>query len=104
MSDSPFEGEASNPVEEHVAGPSPGGNVLERLFDGSAQGPAVTQIESDYGLAREISISLRGIMRIADGDGVPPIAEILLGVVLYVLSQQSGGDAGDELAGLEDIA
>ena len=104
MSDSPFDDEVSNAVEGHVPPANPGGSIMQRLFDGSAPGPSVTEIESDYGLAREISISLRGIMRIADGDGVPPIAEILMGVVLYVLSQQSEGDAGDELAGLEDLA
>jgi hypothetical protein len=40
-------------------------------------------------------------MRIADGDGVPPIAEIVLGVVLLMLARQSGTEPDD--ADLPDI-
>jgi len=96
MSDSPFSDDAE-PAGDPDAEPQPqpAGSIAGRLFDGNARGPAVGELQSDYNLNRELAVPLRGVMRIADGDGVPPIAEIVLGVVLLLLSRQAGTDADE---------
>jgi len=102
MSDSPFADDAdAEPTADAEPQPQPAGSIAGRLFDGNARGPAVGELQSDYNLNREIAVPLRGVMRIADGDGVPPIAEIILGVVLLMLSRQAGGDT--DQADLPDI-
>ena len=40
---------------------------------------------------------MRGILRTAQGGGVPPIAEIVLGIVIYVISGQQN-DAGESVS------
>jgi len=64
---------------------------LQRLFDGDVSGPSVQEIEADYGLGKSVSIALRGVLRTATGSGVPPIAEIAVGGVLWVRENQTGG-------------
>jgi hypothetical protein len=94
MSDSPFDDD-DEPADAHNPEPEPAGSVAGRLFDGNARGPSVGELQSDYNLNRELAVPLRGVMRIADGDGVPPIAEIVLGVILLILARQSGTDADE---------
>jgi hypothetical protein len=99
MSDSPFDDDADGePTPDGEPQPQPAGSIAGRLFDGNA---SVGELQADYDLNREIAVPLRGVMRIADGDGVPPIAEIILGVILLMLSRQAGGDA--DQADLPDI-
>ena len=102
MSDSPFDDDADGETTPDAEPqPQPAGSIASRLFDGNARGPSVGELQADYDLGREVAVPLRGVMRIADGDGVPPIAEIILGVVLLMLSRQAGGDA--DQADLPDI-
>lgn len=73
-----------------------GGTIIDRLFDGSAPGPAVPQLMQQLGLERPHAMIARGVMRVSTGDGVPPIAEILIGMVLTVMNaQQEDGVAGE---------
>jgi len=95
LPDDPF-----NPVDEPTDDPAEAsgtvgsGDVASRLFDGSAHGPSVQELEGDYGLGREWSIALRGLVRAATGDGIPPVAEILMGSVLGAIKLQRGGTGG----------
>jgi len=63
-----------------------GQSWINKLFDGDAEGPPISQLRSDYDLPREICIILRGILRVSRGSGVPPIAEMVLGAVIYAIS------------------
>lgn len=80
--DSPFSSTdtAEDTAPEGGLPPAGGGGMgsgpMGRLFDGSAPGPPVGQIESDYGVGKPWSIGLRGVVRTATGEGVPPIVEI----------------------------
>jgi hypothetical protein len=58
------------------------GSPLDRLFDGSAPGPQVGELKADYDMPQWLAVLSRGIMRVATGDGVPPIAEIVIGGVM----------------------
>jgi len=101
----------SQAAEYATGGPADGGGAdaslggldtasgpLQRLFDGNAQGPSVQEIEDDYGLGKAVSIALRGVLRTATGSGVPPVAEILVGGVLWVReSNQAASDTAGEL-------
>lgn len=74
--------------------------LFDRLFDGSASGPAVPQVESDYGLSKHWAIFVRGCTRVATGDGVPPVAEMIMGAVLGTLAysrNQSNSTSDDAL-------
>lgn len=73
---------------------------VARLWDGSADGPTVRELREDYDLPRWGLLGLRGILRVATGDGVPPIAEILLAGVLFVLEgnrESSADEEGEEI-------
>lgn len=97
MNDNPFEPMEESPDEtpeapETTEAKSP----LGRLLDGNATGPAVSELESDYGIGKPWSIGLRGIVRAATGSGIPPLAEISLAGVMgaYRLQEEHGsGDA-----------
>jgi len=111
MSDSPFTDEPADAAglseqlgfDEPAGGPvDRGGSWFEKLFDGDAVGPTVQELEADYDLPKEISVILRGVLRVSTGSGVPPIAEIALGAFMWVTKQQSSGD-DDVPAGLEGL-
>lgn len=81
-----------------------GGSVLERLFDGSAEGPQVTELKHEYGLEQWSALVVRGVLRVAPGRGMPPIGDISLGGVMGVrkfqVEQQQ--ESGDGVADLHD--
>lgn len=80
--------------------------VLERLFDGSADGPGVRQLQADYQIEHWMALIVRGVLRAAPGTGMPPIGDIsiggLLGVRQWQVRQQAreaareGSEAGQE--------
>jgi hypothetical protein len=78
-----------------------GQSWINKLFDGDAEGPPISQLRSDYDLPREICIILRGILRVSRGSGVPPIAEMVLGAVIYVISQSQDSDSNPDVGNLE---
>lgn len=92
-------GAASDPTDPDMApADDPGGgttDIFSRLFDGSIPGPPVEQLQADYGLGKPESIGLRGCMRVAGGDGVPPIFEMVFGGALFVLQQRDGPTVAD---------
>jgi len=109
MSDSPFHNDEPAGLSEELgfdepAGPPQdrGGSWFQKLFDGDAVGPSVDELEADYGLPKEISVILRGVLRVSTGSGVPPVAEIALGAFMWVTKQQKGAD-DDVPAGLEGL-
>jgi len=112
MSDSPFADDIPDDAglseqlgfDEPMGSPEPsGGSWFEKLFDGDALGPTVAELEADYDLPKEVSVMLRGILRVASGSGVPPIAEIALGAFMYLTKQRQGGSNEDIPAGLEGL-
>lgn len=72
--------------------PSP----LARLLDGSATGPSMGELKRDYELARSESLILRGVLRWAGADGMPPIGEISLGGILKAREIGVSNDAGND--------
>lgn len=77
-------------------------NGLNRLLDGSLSGPSLGELERDYEFEKPYALLLRGVLRIADGDGVPPIGEILIGALLAVKGQTaSSGSESDESDGFD---
>jgi hypothetical protein len=54
----------------------------------------VGQLQTDYGLGHEWAVAMRGIVRVATGSGIPPIAEILMGSIMAMLKAQKSGDSG----------
>jgi len=61
---------------------------VDRLFSGDVEGPSVQEVQTDYGLDWHWSTAIRGCCRVGTGAGVPPIAEILLGLVAGVYQLQ----------------
>lgn len=82
---------AAEGVESPGAGAFSGEGPIARLFDGSAPGPDVAELRADYDLPRPLAMIARGVLRVASGDGVPPIFDILMGVVLLFWQQQDDG-------------
>jgi len=76
--------------------PTASSGPLARLFDGRASGPSVGRMEADYGLDKPQATVARGLTRVGSGDGVPPIAEIVLGSILWVLSRRADAGASVE--------
>jgi len=105
MSDSPFT-EEPNGLDGDIPadGPSPNGSQswFEKLLDGDAPGPSIQELQSTYEFPKEVSIVMRGVLRVSSGSGVPPIAEIILGSVLWVTKQQQSGGS-DMPTSVEDI-
>ena len=96
MSDSPFTDEPDDldgDIED--GGPAPTGSKswFEKLLDGDSPGPSIQELQSTYEFPKEVSIVMRGVLRVSSGSGVPPIAEIILGSVLWVTKQQNGGSS-----------
>jgi len=82
-------------------GLSPDG-PLDRLLDGDVEGPAVGELQADYGFPQWMAVAARGVLRVARGSGVPPVFEILVGTVMGIMQTFGGGgeetadhDAGD---------
>jgi len=99
--DSPFEEtsneEESEPSPEPSADPSTSQGPIQRLFDGNADGPPTTQIESDYGVDSPWSLCIRGLVRTATGDGVPPVVEIVLGAGMGLIARQQSGPEREDV-------
>jgi len=72
---------------------------LSRLFDGDAPGPSTGELSQQYELERGEAVVGRGILRVATGSGVPPVAEILLG---FLLIMKGNGAAGSLMAASDD--
>lgn len=106
MPDNPF----TDTPNADTGGTQPASSPIDRLFDGSAPGPATQELEADYGMSKHQAVLGRGIMRTATGDGIPPIFEILFGGGMWflsikrsessVISSGDGGDDSDEMNGL----
>jgi hypothetical protein len=102
--ENPFEDfeEATEQAKEEATSPGPEGQSwMNKLFDGDADGPPISQLRSDYDLPREICIILRGILRVSRGSGVPPIAEMVLGAVIYAISESQDTDGTPDVGNLE---
>jgi hypothetical protein len=69
---------------------------LDRLLDGDAEGPAVGELQADYGFPQWMAVAARGVLRVATGSGVPPVFEILVGSVMGIM--RTFGDGGEETA------
>lgn len=69
---------------------------LDRLLDGDADGPAVGELQADYGFPQWMAVAARGVLRVATGSGVPPVFEILVGTVMGIMQTFDGG--GEETA------
>ena len=76
--------ETTNPEPHTATNASP----VNRLFSGEATGPTVQEVQTDYGLDWHWSTAIRGCCRVGTGSGVPPIAEILLGLVAGIYQLQ----------------
>lgn len=103
------EGAANHADAEGAAAPDSGmlggEGPISRLFDGSAPGPSVEELRMDYELPRPLAMIARGILRVASGDGVPPIFDIVMGSVLFIMQQQEGeGDSNGRDADADAIA
>jgi len=61
-----------------------GSSISDRLFDGSAAGPSKMELTGEYGLEEWSALVLRGVLRAAPGDGMPPIGDISLGGILGI--------------------
>lgn len=87
--------------EESLSEPADG--PIDRLFDGDAPGPQVRELRDQYDMPQWAAIISRGIMRVATGSGVPPIAEILIGTVMGFLGSDmdltGSSDDQDQNAG-----
>lgn len=100
LPDSPFEpindtGDETIDGDESLSDPSTG--PVDRLFDGDAPGPEVNELKADYDMPQWLAVLSRGIMRVATGGGVPPIAEILIGGIMGILgSDMDIGSSGEE--------
>lgn len=98
VGDSPFEGGAGDGAGDLDGEPGDpagaGAGVIGRLFDGSVRGPTVDELKMDYGLSFPWAISLRGLVRVSTGTGVPPIFEILMGSILATVRAARDGDEG----------
>jgi len=108
--DSPFADTDADAEPGAETPASTGGGPMNRLFDGNATGPSVDELRMDYGVGREWAISLRGIMRVATGSGVPPAVEIVMGAVMALVGQAQsdgglslGGDSSDDRGGLQVV-
>lgn len=92
-----------DPGPDPLGDPEPAGSQatspLERLFDGSAPGPSIGELRSDYEMPQWAAVIARGTMRTATGSGVPPIAEIAIGGIMGLLKAQDDDtdDASDLL-------
>ncbi len=101
LPDSPFEsveGDGGGIDGDEELG---GGSPMDRLFDGNAPGPSVGELKADYEMPQWMAVLSRGIMRVATGSGVPPIAEIVIGSIMGFMgsdlsSAVSGSDDGEE--------
>jgi len=105
MSDSPFT-DGPDGIEQEMPddSPPPSGSKswFEKLLDGDAPGPSIQELQSTYEFPKEVSIVMRGVLRVSSGSGVPPIAEIILGSVLWVTKQQQP-DGSDMPTDVSDI-
>lgn len=97
-------------VEDDAAEPnvSSSPNLLARLLDGTATGPTINELRREYDLQRSESLILRGVLRWAGADGMPPIGEISLGGILKAREVGIGADGSDveddeDGAGLEGL-
>ncbi|MWG36944.1 hypothetical protein [Halomarina oriensis] len=97
----------SDPVEDLADQQASGGGALEaapsssgapdllgRLFDGSLPGPSTEKLKGEYGFGRNLTMVLRGTLRVAGtGDGIPPVFEIFGGALLELRgrAQQRAG-------------
>jgi hypothetical protein len=68
-------------------------DVLDRLVDGSRSGPSVDELCRDYNLDRGQALVLRGICRTGPGTGIPPIGDIVLGILLMITQWQDDGSS-----------
>jgi len=92
---------ASEGPDNNTSPEAAGQSWINKLFDGDADGPPISQLRNDYDLPREICIILRGILRVSRGSGVPPVAEVVLGAVIYAISQSQDAEDTPNVDNLE---
>jgi hypothetical protein len=100
----PVDGPAQDQPEAAESGPTSivsDQGIMGRLFDGSAPGPSAQQVQADYGLSQGWAIGLRGAIRVASGDGVPPIFELIFGPGMELAKDDGLSIGSDE--GMEDM-
>jgi len=68
--------------------------ALNRLFDGTAEGPSVRQVMDEYALERPEAMMARGVARLGSGDRLPPGAD--LGIGAWLRSVRDGGSSSSE--------
>lgn len=72
------------------------GGVLgdSALFNAKGDGVPTQQIQKRYGLHPMPALAVSGLTRMAPGDGIPPVAEVGIGVVGSVVAYAQAGIAG----------
>lgn len=74
----------------------PGGDIATRFFDSGREGPAPADLQNQYGIeSRGIAVMMRGLMRIAVGDGTPPIVDMTVGAVMWYSEQADTQESTD---------
>jgi len=92
------EGGVDNEIGDERVG-TPG--AFGRLLDGSITGPSVDTLKAEYNIAYHWALTLRGVIRAATGDGVPPLWEITIGTIMGAASLARGEE---ELGSMKDMA
>lgn len=77
------------------SGGSGGESIIDRLFDGNLSGPPLAEFKHDYGFTTPRALMLRGVARVAPGDGVPPIGEMLIGGFLEARQRATSAASED---------
>lgn len=70
-------------------------SIMSRLFDGEAEGPSTGELKREYELPQWLALCLRGILRAAPGQGLPPVGDIALGGGLGLRKMQSAQSGGE---------
>lgn len=106
-------GDVDEAISEHAAAegaapPSGGGrDVMDRLM-ATEGGEDLQTIKQDYSVSTSMALIIRGSQKMANVDGMPAIADVVIGVVLEGREMQSGkstessGQEDDEL-GIESL-
>lgn len=76
-------------------GPTYSNQYLDRLFE-TEGGEPVQKITADYDVSKGPALMIRGVQKFARRDGMPAIADVLLGGVLTAREKQSDGESTTE--------
>jgi hypothetical protein len=66
-------------------------DVAGRFVKERGSGMPVGDIAEEYGIPEGPAYVIRGVMRMTGADGVPPIADVAVGLLKTIRSKRSGG-------------